>query len=166
MWGAIKKAINSDLTTPLNSLLDTLLSRLTAGRASNLDNLNASISSRQPDVLSSTQANRLDADVSSRSSHSAQDVADLVSGGIKSVQRGKTRLADNINDVTINSVDLSKTFITFFYRDEDDNGLTFETRYLAHVQLTSSTNLRLEIGRGSDGSAFEFYACWEVVEFE
>ena len=51
----------------INKIYKTIDSNLT-------HKVDADISSRQPDVLSSTQASRLDANVSSRSSHSAQDV--------------------------------------------------------------------------------------------
>ena len=190
MWGAIKKAINSDLTTPLNNLLDTLLGRLSTTRANNLDNLNATISSRQPDVLTSTQANRLDINVgsrlpgttthrdridtsiSSRSSHSAASVWSVATrtltsapSPIKSVQRGATEMDAGVHlvNTTISSVTLSKSFVIFSLRTTYSGTSSRHHATWSTGRLTSSTNLRFERA-GDDGDEVLTFA-WEIVEF-
>lgn len=72
-----------------------------------------------------------------------------VAGGVNSVQRGYT-LAGNPTNVTISSVNMSKSFVTC---NTSSNGA------LVTARLTSSTNLELVVGTGSLNVA------WEVVEF-
>lgn len=54
----------------IKSGVDSLNDKLTTTRAAKMDNIDTTISSRQPDVLSTTQANRLDANISSRAAAS------------------------------------------------------------------------------------------------
>ena len=188
-WALFKK-IQDDLTSPIKSVVDTLADRLTAGRASNLDNLNTSITSRQPDVLSSTQANRLDTNVgsrqanwgattthrdrinttiSSRSSHTAADVWSAATrtlttapSAIKSVQRGSSASSNQLHDVSISSVVLSKTFVNIQLVDDDARTLpTTHNNQGSSGRLTSSTNLRILKAADSSGQT----VAWEVIEF-
>lgn len=91
--GSIKKFINSDLTKPLNTLIDEVKSTLnlikaktdtitadlfTATHASRID---ATISSRQANAgLTTTHAGRIDASISSRASQASLDALATGSG--------------------------------------------------------------------------------------
>ena len=101
----------------------------------------------------------VDVNVSTRSSHSAQDVASLT--GIKSVQRGTTSAPDGGDtiDVSISSVNLSKTFCSFGY------SMVGSDRTACTMYLSSSSNLRLEDTR-ADANDNVGDIGWEVIEFE
>ncbi|SDZ19569.1 hypothetical protein [Tindallia californiensis] len=139
------------LQESIKSATDTLTSRLTSSRASNLDNL--------------------DTTISSRSSHSAQDVANLVSGGgIKSVQRGRSDLTASpggghiaSTNITISRVNLSKSYVNIpWSQSSHDFG-----RWAGTVTpfLSSSTNLRVVVYGIADEDILKGYP-WEVIEFE
>ena len=132
------------LQEAIQSGVDTLTSRLTAGRASNLDNL--------------------DAKISSRSSHSPQDVANLINcRGIKSVQRGETiiegRRSKSSISVSISRVNTSKSFI-ISTNNNDYSGATGDTNVTAVI--ANGTTLKFTAG-ATDGDK---EISWEVVEFE
>ena len=107
----LKRFINSDLTKPINTMIDEVKATLalikaktdtitanlfTATHASRLD---ANISSRQADAgLTTTHASRIDANISSRALETtAQAIkaktdllsAGALSGNVKSIQRGQ-----------------------------------------------------------------------------
>jgi len=145
-----------------------LMDRITSTRASNLDNLNATVSSRAPastalssSVWTGTRAGYLDASISGRASQSSVDA--LPQGIIKSVQRGLLTLDFGDappHNVTISSVDLGKSMLTFSYGEGVAGALTPEQ--LLWGRLTSSTNIRFDNYRSL---ASPYTIAWEVVEY-
>jgi len=145
-----------------------LMDRITSTRASNLDNLNASVSSRAPastalssSVWTGTRAGYLDASISGRASQSSVDA--IPTSPIKSVQRGLLTVgfadAPPYN-VTISSVDLGKSMLTFSYGENNTSALTSER--LLWGRLTSSTNIRFDKYRSA---ASTYTIAWEVIEY-
>ena len=145
-----------------------LIDRITSTRASNLDNLNATVSSRAPastalssSVWTGTRAGYVDASISGRASQSSVDA--LPQGIIKSVQRGLLTLDSGDappHNVTISSVDLGKSMLTFSYGASSTATLTPER--LLWGRLTSSTNIRFD---RYDSTLFYHTIAWEVVEY-
>ena len=145
-----------------------LIDRITSTRASNLDNLNATVSSRAPastalssSVWTGTRAGYLDASIAGRASQSSVDA--IPTSPIKSVQRGL--LTVGIPDaspynVTISSVDLGKSVLTFSYGANTTAALT--SQGLLWGRLTSSTNIRFDKYRSA---ASNYTIAWEVVEY-
>ena len=125
-----------------------LMDRITSTRASNLDNLNATVSSRAPastalssSVWTGTKAGYLNAAISGRASQSSVDA--LPQGIIKSVQRGSFNppQASTSANVTISSVDLGKAFLVFSFRS-DTTGSNLE--FIWTGNLTSATNINFQ----------------------
>jgi hypothetical protein len=196
--------------------LKTLLDRLTADRASRLDEitstrmarLNADISSRAPasdvttllDRLTATRAGYLNADISSRAP--ASDVTTLLNrltetragyldaaisslggGTVKSIQTGvlfsqstgsgavesdDTRFLD----ITISSVDASKSVVIFRGTAGTGtsltnalNGACGQYPYPARCRLTSNTNVRVHVSLQNPGTRTAFAGNWTVVEY-
>ena len=83
---------------------------------------------------------------------------------IKSIQRGLTSVASNgTANVTINAVDLDKSFISWTsksgYIDGDGPGIS------NGAALTSTTNLGIYGGWSYGVSDVYSYTYWEVVEY-
>jgi len=145
-----------------------LIDRITSTRASNLDNLNATVSSRAPastalssSVWTGTRAGYLDASIADRASQSSVDA--IPTSPIKSVQRGLLIVGGSDSppyNVTISSVDLGKSVLTFSYGGDVAAELTPER--LLWGRLTSSTNIRFDKYR--PGSLI-YTIAWEVVEY-
>jgi len=145
-----------------------LIDRITSTRASNLDNLNATVSSRAPastalssSVWTGTKAGYVDTAISGRASQSSVDA--LPQGIIKSVQRGLLIVGGSDSppyNVTISSVDLGKSVLTFSYGGDSAVALTPER--LLWGRLTSSTNIRFD---NYESAASYYTIAWEVVEY-
>jgi len=146
-----------------------LIDRITSTRASNLDNLNATVSSRAPastalssSVWTGTRAGYLDASISGRASQSSVDA--IPASPIKSVQRGLLIIGYGYtppHNVTISSVDLGKSMLTFSYGGAANDALTPEQMFWG--RLTSSTNIRFDRYQTSSSSYYTIE--WEVVEY-
>ena len=105
-------------------------------------------------TIDSNLTHKVDADVSTRSSHSAQDVANLTN--LKSVQRGGTTVSTaDFSTVSISSVNTSKSFLVMSYNTDYSTGAIMGW-------LTGSTELRFEANSSTGSSSVR----WEVVEFE
>lgn len=168
--------------------LKTLLDRLTATRAANLDKLDADISTRAAAstalsnaVWTNTRAGRLDASV-------------LVNGAIKSIHTGwvaqdvtygtTTKSTEDAAylDIAIPAVNVGKSIVLFVgaggasvssvtTADRIDNireGLRDNSNYRSEVsgRLTSSTVLRLATTSGNNSSwTPAIVGRWTVIEF-
>ena len=125
-----------------------LMDRITSTRASNLDNLNATVSSRAPastalssSVWTGTKAGYVDTAISGRASQSSVDA--LPQGIIKSVQRGSFNPPQSSTsaNVTISSVDLGKSFLVFSFRTDTT---VSDFRIVWTGNLTSATNINFQ----------------------
>ena len=137
----LKRFINSDLTKPINTMIDEVKATLalikaktdtitadlfTATHASRID---TTISSRQADAgLTTTHASRIDASISSRALETtAQAIkakTDLIvagMGGIKSIQRGSNLLSSTTITQAISSVDINKSTINLMLKPSTTN---------------------------------------------
>lgn len=79
---------------------------------------------------------------------------------IKSVQRGSTTVTATTTNVTITSVDLTKSIVKISFRCASDS---VADRSFVTAALTSSTNLRLQVDATPTGVTP--LVQWEVVEF-
>ena len=140
-WAEIKKAINSDLAKPLNTLITEVKDALTT-------TLNDKASQTSVTAIQTT-ANSISSRVNS-----------IPTSAIKSVQRGyfegsstKTPAGVLINH---NAVDLNKSllFVSGFKANYTGSGLITASR--------SSTNFLME---GSNFSTYAFIFSWELIEF-
>lgn len=88
----------------------------------------------------------------------ANTVMGWLATGVKSIQRGITtyNVSSGAQNITIATVNLSKSFITFNQNITDD--FVYST---LRAQLTSTTNLELYRNSGS-GTVL---VSWEVIEF-
>ena len=143
-----------------------LIDRITSTRASNLDNLDGAVSSRAPastalssSVWTGTKAGYVDTAISGRASQSSVDA--IPTSPIKSVQRGVATVADTApHNVTISSVDLGKSVLTFSYGEDAETDLMAD--HLLWGWLTSSTNIRFD----NYESAVSYYTiAWQVIEY-
>lgn len=153
--------------------LKTLLDRLTATRAANLDRLDETISSRAAAstalsnaVWTNTRAGRLDASV-------------LVNGVIKSIQThavvGATGLQTGTGedlrykDVTISAVDTTRAIIILHGGGADylvNNGTTSVNTFApVLLRFTSAANVRIACANSAASSADRIDARFTVVEF-
>ena len=145
-----------------------LIDRITSTRASNLDNLDGAVSSRAPastalssSVWTGTRAGYLDASISGLASQSSVDA--IPTSPIKSVQRGLLTVGFGDSppyNVTISSVDLGKSVLTFSYGEDNAGALTPER--LLWGRLTSSTNIRFD---KYNTDVANYKIAWEVVEY-
>lgn len=141
-WAEIKKAINSDLTKPLNTLITEVKTALES-------TLNAKASQTSVTAVQTT-ANTINTNVNT-----------LLGGrNVKSVQRGyfdgsstKTPAGVLINH---NAVDLNKSllFASGFKENDASSGLITASR--------SSTNFLM---KGSSTTTYAFIFSWELIEF-
>ena len=183
----LKRFINSDLTKPINTMIDevkaalalikaktdTITSNLfTATHASRID---ANISSRQADVgLTTTHSSRIDASISSRADQTTANAikakTDLIAtglGGIKSVQRGTISLPFNTVSVsvTISSVNLTKSFLIF----SNNSSIASTDKLYGYIAGTIASATSLSFSRAADNTTSSSNVCnvidWQVVEF-
>jgi hypothetical protein len=132
----------------------------TAGRAAKLDNLDAAISTRAPSATALSTAtwtaaragylnllnSYLNATISSRAA-------------TPSVQRGQTGLTGTSTSVTISSVTLSKSFVSYLgWKCSSSNAVIGKDNPL--VYLYDSTTLKMEVGASNNQTL-----SWEVVSF-
>jgi hypothetical protein len=140
--------------------LSTLLARLTSGRASNLDNLDAAVSTRAAasTALSSTtwdgtKAGYLDAAITSRL------------GNIKAIYAGSINVSitsfSASNTATITAVNTAKTIILFLGHY---SGAASDTTSNARVELTNSTTVTAYAFHAPSGTA-TITVGYMVVEF-
>ncbi|MCA1809396.1 MAG: hypothetical protein LC725_08110 [Lentisphaerae bacterium] len=170
---AARTALADDVSAARLALANdtaTLLGRLTATRAGNLD---ASISSRASQTsvntvdsvadtiagrLTAARAGKLDnlnATISSRSSQTSVNAVPLTP--IKSVQRGYTnRAAANYTDVTISAINTSKAWVNVM---ADQDGLESSTVDRAHAEFLNSTTMRLYSRKRY------IHVRWEIIEY-
>ena len=182
----LKRFINSDLTKPINTMIDEVKATLTlikaktdtitanlftATHASRIDD---TISSRQANAgLTTTHASRIDASISSRALETtAQAIkakTDLIAtglGGIKSVQRGTVSLTFSTPSasVTISSVNLTKSFLIF-----SNNSSLYADILYGHITGTIASATSLSFSRASNNTSSSSDVCnvinWQVVEF-
>lgn len=150
----------------LKQIYDYLVSNLSSTRASKIDNLDTTITSR----AAQTTANTINTNVGSNADGASatgsvhaklKDIKSSLGGvGIKSVQRG-TGIADlNYTNVTISSVNMSKTYINVqpYVRANADGGVTSTDAVMG--ELTSSTNIKISHKYNSS-----YTYVWEVIEF-
>ncbi|WP_341649924.1 hypothetical protein [Thauera humireducens] len=157
--------------------LKTLLDRLTATRAANLDNLNATVTSRAPAATALSNAVWTDARAAKL------DAGVLATGVVRSVQGGWVNAAPSTGtidtedhkycDVTISAVDVSRSTVVFvggsttgglqsaFTRQDSSTGSSYECT----ARLTSSTVLRISAPGGSGNNPTKIAGRWTVVEY-
>lgn len=90
----------------------------------------------------------------------AKTLSQVLGFGIKSIQRGFTIMQDQVVDVTLTAVDMSKTVVGFLGQTVQN---TSRLNQLPFLELTSTTNLKLTRLNAS-GADFTRVA-WEVVEY-
>jgi len=156
----------------------TLLDRLTATRAGNLDNLNTPVSSRAAAATALSTANwtntragnldRLDTTVASRAAQSSVDTlltrvpSIIPMSPIASIQRGTVVINFDAVTVTISSVDMGKSFLLFSVDSESATSTADELadKFYIRGKIDTPTQLRFD-RRGSSGSVA---INWQVVE--
>ena len=84
------------------------------------------------------------------------------SSPIKSIQRGTTQATGG--NVTINAVDLSKSFVSSSFRSGYYSASTAGNGISGVATLTSSTNLQVIRG-SSTGFTVNPVVYWEVIEY-
>lgn len=135
--------------SPVLTQLETLTGRLTEGRAGNLDNLNASVSSRA----------------------SAGAVAGIPTSPVKSIQRGWAQfvIVGNANDsaymnVAVSAVVAAKCSVSVKVAKPSQQFESDPSYYFLAGQLYNATTLRIY---GQSTSAVrKQIVYWEVVEYE
>lgn len=173
----IKKFINSDLTKPLNTIIDEVKSTLALIKAktdlittnlftsTHATRIDANISSRQANAgFTTTHSARIDAAISTRADQATVDAIKaktdtFVSGGIKSIQRGVAQISTGgFVRVTINAVNMSKSTINLV------GSYTHSTNSKAsQVLIKFINNTTLEFNNtDADGIT---YISWEVIEY-
>lgn len=134
--------------------LKTLLDRLTAARAANLDKLDANVSTRAPAatalsnaVWTDARAAKLDANV-------------LTNGVIKSIQRGTHAGASGDITVAISSINPDKSIVILNSSAGSLSGASLNTPMLKSISSTSFVVSASGAG-GGGGIAFS----WQLIEF-
>ena len=165
MWPIIKKAVNSDLSTPLNTLINNV--------KSTVNDINAKVNTVNTNVGSN-------ADAASATGSAHAKLAHIVANtGIKSIQRGTIALgkSDTTKAATISAVNTAKAMVNllgvsshnaygYFYYDA--SGLDMRSYYArtAHhfvrLQLTNATTVTATRAYHNDTDATVSY---EVIEF-
>lgn len=93
------------------------------------------------------------------------DVSAIPTSPINSIQRGVTAMPGEgaTTNVTINSVNLSKSFVSMSASVYVNTGSALR-RGVVFAHLTSSTNLRIE-NQGESANDIGGSVAWEVIEF-
>jgi len=143
----------SNIFAKLNSLVSAIADHAAAWTAAKAGNLDTKVSSRAPasTALSTAQWTNTRAGYLDKL-NSGVPVANLSNKIIKSVQRGTVN-AGNSN-VTISSVNMSKTFVTLSFGGITDVGT-------AVASLVNSNTLNIKNPHGSP----TVVCSWEVIEF-
>lgn len=176
MWPIIKKAVNSDLSTPLNTLINNVKSIVNTVNStvnnikSTVNTVNSTVNTVKTNVGSNADS------ASSTGSVHAKLKYIVANTGIKSIQRGTIMLGENdtYKDVTISTVNINKTMVNFLGVEVEDAYVThsdvgnnyYRTASIAHalVNLTLTKNTTIRASRRySRGKTCEVN--YEVIEF-
>ena len=139
----------------LSSKLSTLISRLTSTRASNLDNLNATISSRS--TLTSAQAASAVWGAATRTLTSVSVTS--IPSIVDSIQRVSGSMIVSTTDITINAVVVARTFIVFAGATGQLGGAM---DYFPTATLVNSTTVRITRVATTGATNYSFF----VVELK
>lgn len=166
-WAEIKKAINSNLAKPLNTLIDEGVSALTTllgtkASQTSVDSLSTTLSTKASQSSLDTKASQTSVTAVQTTANTINTNVSALLGGrnVKSVQRGyfdgsstKTPPGVLINH---NAVDLNKSllFVSGFKANYAGSGLITTSR--------SSTNFLME---GSSTATYAYEFSWELIEF-
>lgn len=176
-FGEIKKAVNSDLSKPLNTLIEEKTGAVNAtGGTATAGGIFAKLNKLLTD-WTTARAGKIDT--------IATDVGTLINGRVvKSMQTGvvaatttpgtaNTEDADYV-DITIASVNPSKCLVLFVggaaVNSDINAGLTAAYTQATNVwritpRLTSATNLRLSKRSSSTFTNLQVGGRWQVIEF-
>ncbi len=133
----------------------TLLSRLTSGRASNLDNLDAAISTRS--TLTSAQAASAVWGAATRTLTSVSVTS--IPSIVDSIQRVSGSMNVPTTDITINAVVVARTFIVFAGATGQSGGAM---DYFPTATLVNSTTVRITRVATTGATNYSFF----VVELK
>lgn len=154
--------------------IKVLIDRLTASRASNLDNLNATVSSRAPASTAVSNATLTNPRIANLDNLNApvQTIDNnvdtilsripgtVLSATVNSVQRGVGTLPNasgtSVFTLTISAVDMSKSVLLV---DVYDSGIDF------YARLNSSTQIRIQYSSISAAASEVKEFSWQVVEY-
>ena len=140
----------------LSSKLATLISRLTSTRASNLDNLDAAVSSRS--TLTSAQAASAVWGAATRTLTSVSVTS--IPSIVDSIQRVSGNLTTQTTDITITAVVVARTFVVYAGGSGPSGGAA---DFLPVATLINSTTLR--VSRGAAAGSTTMYSFF-VVELK
>ena len=134
----------------------TLLARLTSGRASNLDNLDAAVTTRSTLTLAQAASAVWGAATRTLTSVSVTSIPSIVA----SIQRVSGDMSAGISlDITITAVTVAKSVVIFAgCSGPAGGGMDFFPR----ATLVNSTTLRLSRGINTGTTQYSFF----VLEFE
>lgn len=139
----------------LSSKLATLISRLTSTRASNLDNLDAAVSSRS--TLTSAQAASAVWGAATRTLTSVSVTS--IPSIVDSIQRVSGSMNVSTTDITINAVVVARTFIVFAGATGQSGGAM---DYFPTATLVNSTTVRITRVATTGATNYSFF----VVELK
>lgn len=140
--------------------LSTVLARLTAGRASNLDNLDAAVTTRASAASLTSGVAALDAAITARTS-----IASIQTGYVSASSNTHGAGEDvSYHDVTITAVVTAKSLV-FLQPISVVGTVDPETRYMTG-RLTSTTNLRVASPEATTNEAHTWKFRWVVLEFK
>ena len=152
----LKRFINSDLTKPINTMIDEVKATLAL--------IKAKTDTITTNLFTSTHATRIDATISSRALETtAQAIkakTDLIvagMGGIKSIQRGSNALSSTTITQAISSVDINKSTINLMLKassGQDASKITISAEFASSSSISITSNY-----------TGTYYAIWEVIEF-
>lgn len=181
MWPIIKKAVNSDLSTPLNTLINNVKSIVNTVN-STVNTIKSTVNTVKStvDTVKTNVGSNADSASSTGSVHAKLKYI-AANTGIKSIQRGMVTLDKNEyrRDVTISNVNVNKTMVNFLgvnstdayatHRDDATNSY-YHTASIAHalVTLRLTNNTTVTVERKSNAQAIRDTECtvsYEVIEF-
>lgn len=187
-WTATRAGYLDNLNATVSSRADGSI--WTSTRAGYVDRIDTTVSSRADgSIWNSTRAGyidtmigRIDASISSRSTLTANDVwgagTRTVTGiptVINSIQRGAVTFgSDSSGNITISSVDLSKSMLVISCRSGMTNNFTsgytscgdWVSTNVAGGYLSSSTNIAWSAGNLANGAKSNGTMYWKVIEFK
>lgn len=145
--------------------MKTLLDRLTAARAGNLDRLDATVSSRAPANTALLRAVWSDARAAALDEITPQRMENLNAVGVKSVQRGKVGFGDTATSilVTISAVVPGKSVLIFSHTTNTslpDVGEMFRQTFVAGHLLSAT---QLEFTKSMEGGGPT--VAWQLIEY-
>lgn len=170
MWPIIKKAVNSDLSTPLNTLINNVKSIVNTVN-STVNTVKSTVDTVKTNVGSNADSASSTGSVHAKLKHI------IANTGIKSIQRGTIALFENESSrsVTISPVNINKTMVNFLgvrvkdayttHRDDVTNAY-YRTAAISHglvtLKLTNNTTITVERAESKNTSC---YVSYEVIEF-